>query len=130
MALNVTIKDLSEEEEVRNRAVIYARYSSEKKKEASIEQQVDAYMEYIKHHGYSLIKIYSDSAKSASHDIEKRSEFLKLIDDSKYGEFDVVVSYALDRVLRDLRNGDDRQQRQKQERRNVLLHRNMEVMCK
>ena len=54
MPLNVTIKDLSEEEEVRNRAVIYARYSSEKQKEASIEQQKryrgtrsDARIEYI-----------------------------------------------------------------------------------
>ncbi len=105
LALNVTIKDLSQEEVVRNRAVIYARYSSEKQKEASIEQQVDACMEYIKQHGYSLIKIYSDSAKSASHDIEKRSEFLKLIDDSKYGEFDVVVSYALDRISREEHGG-------------------------
>ena len=62
-------------------------------------------MEYIKHHGYTLIKIYSDSAKSASHDIEKRSDFLKLIDDSKFGEFDVVVSYALDRISREEHGG-------------------------
>ena len=106
MALNVKIEDLSQkEEEVRNRAVIYARYSSDRQKEASIEQQVKECMDYITRNGYSLVRVYSDSAKSASHDVEKRSEFLKLIDDSKYGKFDVVVSYALDRISREEHGG-------------------------
>ena len=106
MALNVKLEDLSQkEEDVRNRAVIYARYSSDRQKEASIEQQVKECMDYITRKGYSLVRVYSDSAKSASHDVEKRSEFLKLIDDSKYGEFDVVVSYALDRISREEHGG-------------------------
>lgn len=105
MALKCTVEDLREIEIVKNRAVIYARYSSEKQKEASIEQQVNACMEYITRKGYSLIRVYSDSAKSASHNVEKRSDFLKLIEDAAYGEFDVVVSYALDRISREEHGG-------------------------
>lgn len=105
MALKCTVEDLREIEIVKNRAVIYARYSSEKQKEASIEQQVNACMEYITRKGYSLIRVYSDSAKSASHNVEKRSDFLKLIEDAESGEFDVVVSYALDRISREEHGG-------------------------
>ena len=105
MALNVKIEDLSTQEEIRNRAVIYARYSSDRQKEASIEQQIKECMDYITRKGYSLIRVYSDSAKSASKNVEKRNEFLKMIDESKYGEFDVVVSYALDRISREAHGG-------------------------
>ena len=79
MSLECKVEDLREMEVIKNRAVIYARYSSEKQKETSIEQQVNACMEYINRKGYSLVRVYSDSAKSASHNVEKRSDFLKLI---------------------------------------------------
>lgn len=75
MALNVTIKELEKEEIAGNRAVIYARYSSNKQKDASIEQQVEACMDYIKSKKYTLVKIYSDSAKSASHDTKNAENF-------------------------------------------------------
>lgn len=103
--MNVTIKELHKQEEPRNRAVIYARYSSDKQKEASIEQQIKECMEYITRKGYTLVSVYSDSAKSASKNVEKRSDFLKLIEESRYGEFDVVVSYALDRISREAHGG-------------------------
>lgn len=105
MAVKLTIEDLREDVELKKRAVIYARYSSDRQKEASIEQQTRDCMEYINRMGYELIKIYSDSAKSASKNIEKRSDFLKLIEDSANGEFDVVVSYALDRISREEHGG-------------------------
>ena len=105
MALKCTVEDLREVETIKNRAVIYARYSSDKQKEASIEQQVKECMDYISRKGYSLIRVYSDSAKSASHDVEKRSDFLKLIEDAEEDEFDVVVAYALDRISREEHGG-------------------------
>ncbi len=40
MPVKVTIQDLSEEKEQKNRAVIYARYSSERQNVTSIEQQI------------------------------------------------------------------------------------------
>ena len=105
MPTKVTIQDLSEEKEQLNRAVIYARYSSDRQKEASIEQQTRECMEYISRKGYELIKIYSDSAKSASKNVEKRKDFMNLIEDSANGEFDVVVAYSLDRISREEHGG-------------------------
>lgn len=103
--MKCTVEDLRAFEEVKKRAVIYARYSSDKQKDASIEQQIKECMDYLTRKGYTLIKIYSDSAKSASKEIEKRSDFLKLIEDSAHDEFDVVVSYALDRISREEHGG-------------------------
>ncbi len=105
MPTKVTIQDLSEEKEQNNRAVIYARYSSDRQKEASIEQQTRECMEYINRKGYELIKIYSDSAKSASKNVEKRKDFMNLIEDSASGDFDVVVAYSLDRISREEHGG-------------------------
>ena len=105
MPTKVTIQDLSEEKEQLNRAVIHARYSSDRQKEASIEQQTRECMEYISRKGYELIKIYSDSAKSASKNVEKRKDFMNLIEDSANGEFDVVVAYSLDRISREEHGG-------------------------
>ncbi|MBR4727782.1 MAG: recombinase family protein [Clostridia bacterium] len=105
MEVKVTVQDLREEPAQKNRAVIYARYSSDRQKEASIEQQTRECMDYVNRMGYELIKIYADSAKSASKDLGKRSEFLKLIEDSAGGDFDVVVAYALDRISREEHGG-------------------------
>ncbi len=105
MPVKVTIQDLSEEKEQRNRAVIYARYSSERQNVTSIEQQIRECMDYINRKGYELIKVYSDKAKSASKDIEKRKDFMNLIGDSSNGSFDVVVAYALDRISREEHGG-------------------------
>jgi len=101
----VTIEDFSENKEKGKRAVVYARYSSDKQKEASITQQVKECTDYIERKEYELIRIYSDSAKSGSHDVEKRTEFLKLLEDSAKGQFDVVVAYALNRISREEKGG-------------------------
>lgn len=105
MPTKVTIQALSEEKEQRNRAVIYARYSSKRQDVTSIEQKIRECMDYINRKGYELIKVYSDKAKSASKDIEKRKDFMNLIEDSSNGSFDVVVAYALDRISREEHGG-------------------------
>lgn len=105
MEVKVTVQDLREEPALKNRAVIYARYSSDRQKAASIEQQTRECMDYVNRMGYELVKIYADSARSASKDLGKRSEFLKLIEDSAGGDFDVVVAYALDRISREEHGG-------------------------
>lgn len=101
----VTIEDFSESKENGKRAVVYARYSSDKQKEASITQQIKECTDYIERKGYDLVRIYSDSAKSGSHDVEKRTEFMKMLSDSQAGEFDVVVAYALNRISREEKGG-------------------------
>ena len=44
------------------KAVIYARFSSDKQTEDSIEAQVRACREYAGSHGFSIVEIYADEA--------------------------------------------------------------------
>ena len=46
------------------KAAIYARFSSDKQTEDSIEAQVRACREYAGSHGFSIVEIYSDEAVS------------------------------------------------------------------
>jgi DNA invertase Pin-like site-specific DNA recombinase len=81
------------------RAVIYARYSSENQREASIEDQVRACKATIGAEGWTLWRTYTDYAQSgASH---LRSGYQKLLADGRSGCFDVLVAEALDRLSRD-----------------------------
>ena len=81
------------------RAVIYARYSTELQREASIEDQVRACQERIEKEGWSLTATYTDHALSGS--VRLRPGYQKLLEDARSGLFDVVVAEALDRLSRD-----------------------------
>jgi site-specific DNA recombinase len=81
------------------RAVIYARYSSEHQREASIEDQVRICKARIEAEGWMLVATYTDYAQSgASH---LRPGYQKLLADARGGSFNVVVAEALDRLSRD-----------------------------
>jgi DNA invertase Pin-like site-specific DNA recombinase len=76
------------------RAVIYARYSSEKQRQASIEDQIRTCKARIEADGWDLVATYTDHAQSgASH---LRPGYQKLLADGRGGIFDVVVAEALD----------------------------------
>lgn len=79
-------------------AVIYARYSSDKQTEQSIEGQISACYEYARREGYNVIEEYIDRAKSAKTDA--RPEFQRMIGDSAKELFNVVLVYQLDRFSR------------------------------
>lgn len=79
-------------------AVIYARYSSDNQREESITAQIRAIEEYSKKENYYIIDIYKDEAQSATTD--DRKDFLRMIDDSKKGMFDVIIVHKLDRFAR------------------------------
>ena len=81
-------------------ACLYVRYSSANQSEQSIEGQVRVCTEYAVKHDYKIVEIYADRATSASKDIEKRTEFLRMIKDSEKHLFDVVIVYKLDRFAR------------------------------
>ena len=80
-------------------AVIYARYSSDKQTEQSIEGQVRVCNEYADAHDIVVVKHYIDRAMSGTND--KREEFQKMIKDSAKGKWDYVLVYKLDRFSRD-----------------------------
>ena len=59
------------------RAVIYARYSSEKQREASIEDQVEVCRRYAAAQGWAVVGTYTDAALSGASRF--RPEFQRLL---------------------------------------------------
>ena len=82
-----------------NNAVIYARYSSDKQNEQSIEGQIRVVKEYAKRNNIPIINTYIDRAISGRSD--DRPEFQKMINDSKNRQFGYVLVYKFDRFSRD-----------------------------
>jgi len=82
------------------KAVIYARFSSDRQREESIEGQIRECTAYAQKQGITVIDTFIDRAKSASKDTEKRENFLKMIQDSSKHLFDIVLVWKLDRFAR------------------------------
>src|SRR5262249_39803072 len=81
------------------RAVIYARYSTDLQREASIEDQVRICRQRMDREGWTLVATYSDAASSGASRL--RPGYQKLLEDARAGAFDIVVAEALDRLSRD-----------------------------
>ena len=82
------------------RAAIYARYSSERQNEQSIEWQIKECEEYAQRKDFVISKVYTDYAKSAYKNIEKRTAFMDMIADAKKNLFDILLVYKFDRFSR------------------------------
>lgn len=80
-------------------AVIYARYSSDRQREKSIEGQLRECTEYAKKNNMTLLDTYVDRALSAG--TADRPDFQRMIADSVKGLFDIVLVWKLDRFSRD-----------------------------
>ena len=79
-------------------AVIYARYSSDNQREASIEGQLRDCKDYAEKNGITVVGTYIDRAYSAKTD--DRPDFQRMIKDSGKKIFDVVLVWKLDRFAR------------------------------
>ncbi|MFW8636019.1 recombinase family protein [Cribrihabitans pelagius] len=80
------------------RAAIYARYSSDLQRDASVEDQIRSCTDYAKDQGMEVVATYSDRAISGASLM--RSGMQALLRDARGGAFDVLVSEALDRLSR------------------------------
>ena len=80
------------------KAVIYARYSSDSQREASIEGQLRDCKDYAEKNGITVVGTYIDRAYSAKTD--DRPDFQRMIKDSAKKIFDVVLVWKLDRFAR------------------------------
>ena len=78
--------------------VIYARYSSDRQTEQSIEGQLKECYEYARRNGYTVVGEYIDRAISGTTD--HRPEFLRMIADGDKKLFQAVLVYQLDRFAR------------------------------
>lgn len=80
------------------RAAAYCRYSSDNQREESIDAQVRAIKEYCSRNDYSLVRVYTDEAKTGTND--NRKGFLDMIADSGEHAFDICIVHKLDRFAR------------------------------
>src|SRR5712671_6359417 len=80
-------------------AVVYARYSSDLQREASIEDQIRVCRARIEREGWEYLCAYTDRAQSGASAL--RPAYQKLLEDARHGQFEVVVAEALDRLSRD-----------------------------
>lgn len=78
-------------------AVLYARYSSDKQREASIDDQLRVCRDYCKAENIAIVAEYADYALSGKTD--HRPEFRRMIANAP--ESDYVVVYMFDRFSRD-----------------------------
>ena len=81
-------------------AVIYARYSSDKQSEDSIEAQVRACREYAAKHDLNVLCVYADEAISGK--TANRAQYQKMLRDCDKGLFDTILIHKYDRIARNL----------------------------
>lgn len=79
-------------------AVIYARFSCSKQREASIEDQLRICREWCAREGYTVVREYCDFAMSGRTD--ERPQFQEMIHNA--GESQIVLVYMMDRFSRDV----------------------------
>jgi DNA invertase Pin-like site-specific DNA recombinase len=79
---------------------IYVRVSTE---DQNVEQQIDYLKEWCKNKNYNIIKCIADE-ESGRLPLIERKQFLKLLNESKKGNYEAIVIYNLDRLTR---NWDD-----------------------
>src|SRR5579875_2312333 len=85
----------------RLRAAIYARYSSDNQREASIADQIEVCRRYCGQQAWDVLAVFDDPALSGSSTM-LRPGFQRLVLAAEAGEFDVVVCEAVDRLSRRL----------------------------
>lgn len=81
-----------------NKAALYARYSSDNQRSESIDAQLRAMQNYCQQNHILIVETYIDEAKSATTD--HRPSFQKMIADSKYHQFNIILVHKLDRFAR------------------------------
>ncbi|WP_292415327.1 recombinase family protein [Mesorhizobium sp.] len=82
------------------RVALYARYSSDSQRDASIEDQFRLCREQAVREGWSVAGTYEDAAISGASTV-LRPGIQHLVRDAQRGRFEVVLAEALDRISRD-----------------------------
>lgn len=85
------------------KAVIYARFSSDKQTEESIEAQTRACREYAATHDLQVMEVYADEAISgAGSKTASRIQYQRMLRSAAQGEFETILIHKYDRVARNL----------------------------
>ena len=81
------------------RVAIYARYSSDNQRDASIEDQIRLCREHAEQQGWRVVESYADHAISGSSLL--RPGIQNLLTDATAGKFEIILAEAMDRLSRD-----------------------------
>ena len=81
------------------RAVIYARYSSDRQRHESIADQVRVCSQYAEREGMEVVGIYADEAQSGT--TADRDQFQQMLKDARTADWSRIIVYKLDRFARD-----------------------------
>src|SRR5258706_3179034 len=100
------------------KVAIYARYSSENQRDASIADQFRVYRELAQRQGWHIEREYSDHAISGATLL--RPGFQGLMAAALRKDFDIVLAEALDRFSRDQEDTAGPFKRLPVARRNIL----------
>lgn len=93
------LENVKEKEDLKmKKAIIYARYSSERQTEQSIEGQLRTCHEFAEAENILVVEEYIDRAVSGTTD--HRPQFQRMINDSKRLDIDYIIVYKLDRFAR------------------------------
>ncbi len=79
-------------------AVIYARYSSERQTEQSIEGQIRECTEYAERNDIVIVDTYIDRAMTGTND--NRTDFQRMLKDATKKAWNMILVYKLDRFSR------------------------------
>ena len=81
------------------RTALYARYSSDNQRDASIEDQLRLCRLHVERQGWMVVDSYSDRAISGASLLRRGLQ--ELIADAAKGRFDAILTESLDRLSRD-----------------------------
>ena len=81
------------------RAIVYARYSSDHQRDASIEDQIRECRAFIERQGWDYQHAYVDRALSGA--LTVRPGYQLMLEGARERQFDIAVAEALDRFSRD-----------------------------
>ena len=82
----------------KDRAAIYARFSSHNQRSESIEIQLENSHAFCEQEGLRVVQEYCDYAQTGRN--VERAEFQRMMSDARAGLFDFVVIYKVTRIMR------------------------------
>lgn len=86
------------------RVALYVRVSGEEQaiKGLSLEAQQESLEEYARERGWVIVGVYIDAAKTARKRLNKRTNFLRMLEDVKQDRVDLILFTRLDRRFRNI----------------------------
>ncbi|UWQ47689.1 recombinase family protein [Leisingera aquaemixtae] len=82
------------------RAAIYARYSTDKQKDTSVEDQIRLCRRMCKQNGWQVTEVFTDHALSGKNTL--RPGYQSLIQAAECGQIDIIVAESQNRLSRDM----------------------------